>query len=236
MPNRARFFIGLTILSGFLLVTRSLWTGLHFAQPGAFLAYCALVLVSSTLKVRLPGLSGTISLNFLFILMAIAVFTCAETEIFGCVGGLIQCLWRAKRRPTPIQVLFNAAALAISSALSYRVAHLSDSFRPHQTAVLLAVAASIYFATNTFLASGVMSLVEGKRMLATWRQCYLWSFPYYLVGATIAGLVVSLYEAGNWLAPLTILPSMYLVYLFYRMFTQRLSEFIPAHDGGNSRA
>ncbi|PYT29238.1 MAG: hypothetical protein DMG58_16625, partial [Acidobacteria bacterium] len=52
--------------------------------------------------------------------------------------------------------------------------------------------------------------------------CYLWSFPYYLVGSVIAGLVTVSSRAVGWQASLLVLPLMYLVYLFYRFYLQRV--------------
>jgi len=52
------------------------------------------------------------------------------------------------------------------------------------------LATCFYFTSNTPLVSGVLALVETKPLLSVWKQCYLWSFPYYLIGASIAGLVV----------------------------------------------
>jgi len=65
-------------------------------------------------------------------------------------------------------------------------------------------------------------------MLVTWRQCCLWSLPYYLVGATLAGLAVNQYQAGSHLASLAMLPSMYLVYIFYQVVTHRLDNSTAA--------
>jgi len=88
--------------------------------------------------------------------------------------------------------------------------------------VLLSVAACFYFTANTMLVSGVMALVEGKRLFEVWQQCYVWSLPYYLIGAIIAGLVVSTGQAMGWTASLVMLPLAYLVFLFYRMCTDRI--------------
>jgi len=71
---------------------------------------------------------------------------------------------------------------------------------------------------NTLLISAVVSLVESKPLSSTWRQCHLWSFPYYLVGAAVAGLVLSLDHSAGWQVSLLPLPLLYLVYRWYRVF------------------
>jgi hypothetical protein len=69
----------------------------------------------------------------------------------------------------------------------------------------------------------VLSLVQGKSLFAVWQQCYLWSFPYYLAGAAIAGLAVSTSRSAGWVMSLLILPVMYLVYVFYRICVERVA-------------
>ena len=87
--------------------------------------------------------------------------------------------------------------LAISSGAGYRLSHLFAGRQSPQLGVLLAVAASFYFTADTLLVSGVLSLVQGKSLFAVWQQCYLWSFPYYLAGAAIAGLAVETDRAAD---------------------------------------
>ena len=87
----------------------------------------------------------------------------------------------------------------------------------------MALAATFYFAADTLLVSGVLSLVQSKSLFAVWQQCYLWSFPYYLAGAAIAGLAVSASLTTGWVMSLLILPTMYLVYWFCRLCVQRVA-------------
>jgi membrane protein YdbS with pleckstrin-like domain len=58
--------------------------------------------------------------------------------------------------------------------------------------------------------------------MQVWKQCYLYSFPYYLVGAVIAGLVVVCGQSMGWAVAMLILPVMYMVYTFYRICLDRL--------------
>ena len=76
------------------------------------------------MKVRLPGITGTISANFVVILIAVAMFTFGETVVLACMACLVQCLSRPKSRPRIVQLSFNVAVLALSSGASYRIAHL----------------------------------------------------------------------------------------------------------------
>jgi hypothetical protein len=111
-------------------------------------------------------------------------------------------------------VLFNISTLVTSIAFSYSASHALVANLP----VLLAVAVCAYFVANTGMISLVLSLIEGRPFTNVWRQCYLWSFPYYLVGAAIAGGMIFSSHTVGWRLSLLMLPLMYLVYSYYRLF------------------
>jgi hypothetical protein len=224
MSKRATTYIGLTVATGTMFLGAALGLEVRFPDLSAFMCYFALALLTSSWKVRLPGLNGTISVNFLFVLIAIAAFSFTETVLLASAACVVQCLWRARKQPKLIQVAFNVSTLAISSGLAYRAAHaITDNYR-NGLPVLVALAACFYFTSNTLLVSGVLSLVEDKPLLDVWRQCYLWSFPYYLVGAAIAAAIVFCGRTNGWAVPLLIMPLMWMVFLFYRTCIQRLAQ------------
>jgi len=225
MPKNAKIYIALIITLGFALLAGCLVFRAEFPDLPRYFSYLLLAVLASTMKVRLPGITGTISVNFLFILIGIADFTLVETLTIGCLAILTQCLWRTKSTPRPVQVAFNVAALTVSIAAAYQVSHYAMALaRAESLSAMLALAACVFFLSNTLLISGVLCLVEGKPLVKIWQQCYLWSFPYYLVGSAIAGLVTVSSRAIGWQGSLIVLPLMYLVYTFYRLYLARVAS------------
>jgi hypothetical protein len=216
MPNKARVYIGCAILVGTVLLARCLWFACEFPDNTKYIGYLSLACIGSSLKIRLPKIRGTMSINFLFILMGIMELTLVETMVLGGVAALVQCLWRPRRRPTLVQVLFNVSTLVTSIALAYSLSH--NLVQHDNLPVLLAVAVCAYFVANTGMVSLVLCLTEERPLVNVWRQCYLWSFPYYLVGASIAGMVTYSSRTLGWKPSLMILPLMYLVYSYYRVY------------------
>src|SRR5712692_5240811 len=223
MATTAKIYIGSIVTLGFALLAGCLLFQAQFPDLPRYFAYLLLAVIASTLKVRLPGITGTISVNFLFILIGIADFTMAETLTMGCIAILMQCIWRTKGSPRLVQVSFNVAALSVSIAAAYQVSHLTLALaRAESLSAMLALAACVFFVSNTLLISGVLCLLEGKPLGKIWQQCYLWSFPYYLVGSAIAGLVTVSSRTVGWEVSLLVLPVMYLVYVFYRLYLERI--------------
>ena len=222
MTRKAQVYIGLTIAAGAGVIGTCLASG-PLEYSGAFLAYCVLAWFFSTFKVRLPGMTGTMSPSFLFVLVSVAVFSLSETVLLATVASVVQCVLRSRKRPRLVQVAFNVATWAVASGATYRVAHWFAQDRDGRLIVLLPVAACSFFVGNTFLVSGVLSLVDRKSLFQTWQQCYLWTFPYYLVGSALAALAVETGRTEGWQMSLLILPILYFLYLFYRTCVHRIT-------------
>jgi hypothetical protein len=214
MPTSAKHYAYGVILAAGIIVVMTLWQWRPPLTPH-FPIYCALAIVSSMLKFRLPGITGTYSPGFLCTLVGIVGFTLPETLAASCAGALVQSLWKAKHRPTIIQVLFNMASLVLSISLCFLIARVAigyglDAYRP----AVLALLAAVHFFTNTMLVSGVLSLLHGRPLPQVCQEWYRWSFPYYLIGAAIVGLLP---VAGHVTTPeqcLIVLPLLYLVHFF----------------------
>ena len=92
MPRAAKIYIA--IMAVFAAVILALvayrWNSESLTR---FTVFFALAMMASTMKIRLPGLKTTISINFVFILMGIALFSFGETVLIGLGGALVQSLW-----------------------------------------------------------------------------------------------------------------------------------------------
>ena len=113
MPVKAKLYIGAVCATGTLIsiIGLSLWRPHNLTRVLCFLVVAA---IASALKVSLPTITGTMSVNFLFILIGIVELDFPSTLIIGCTGSLIQCLWKSRTRPKPYQVVFNTSAMALS--------------------------------------------------------------------------------------------------------------------------
>ena len=190
-----------------------------------FLCYLLVALLASSLKVTLPGIDGTMSVNFLFILLGVLEMSFAETLVLGFAAVLVQCYWRSSKPLRPIQVAFNLAQLSIATSAAYWVYHraVAGFLLPHKP-IALTLAATTYFLFNTFAMACVIALTENKRVRTVWQECYFWSFPYYLVGAAIAALVDFLNRSVGWEASLLALPTIYLIFRSYRLYMGKLED------------
>jgi diguanylate cyclase (GGDEF)-like protein/putative nucleotidyltransferase with HDIG domain len=217
-------FILTQLLFGLPLLPYAL---LHWRSdnPLRFLCILAVAIGASVFKVRLPGIHATMSANFLFILVGILDLSYPETLLMGCLGGLVQSLWYATPRPRPIQLVFNLANLALSITAANLVFHSRWAMGiGFGWPLLLAAASATYFLFNTLSVSGVIAMTEGRNPVHVWKECYLWSFPYYMLGALIAGGVSIVTRYFGWQVAILVVPIVYWIYRSYRTYLNRLED------------
>ncbi|MBV8475110.1 MAG: diguanylate cyclase [Acidobacteria bacterium] len=222
MTRYAQGFIAVVTAAGACVV---IWGALHWSSrdPLKFLCYTAVALLASRLKVHLPGITGTMSVNFLFILLGIVELSLPETLVLGCAAILTQCFHRD--RPQLVQVIFNVCGSAWAIAAAYQVYHISPLHAQEANRSLqLIAAATTYFLSNTIPVAAVISLTEHKSLIKIYSQCYFWSFPYYLLAAGIAALIHYLGHSFDWRTSLLILPAVYVIHRSYSLYLGKLEN------------
>ncbi len=219
---QTKAFVGVTACCG-LVTLAFAFSHWQSHDPARFVCYLIVAILASGLKVQLPGIDGTMSVNFLFILLGVMELSLPETLVIGCTATLVQSVWQARKRLDPVKVLFNVAGMmANASAFTYFTFHwLSARFASNKP-ILLMIAALVFFFANTLPISVVIALTEGKSSRKVWSECYFWSFPYYLVGAAAVGLVGIVNRTAGWETSLLVLPLIYWVYRSYRLYLGRL--------------
>jgi len=224
MSLKTKVFISLVIAVGWVELIGNLRV-LRADDLTGFLVYFGVAILLSGLKLRLPGVSGTISVCFLFVLIGIVSLSLPEVLLTGCAAVLVQYYWHSPKRPQLVQMLFNIGSAAFSISASYHVFH-SAWLRslPLEQAVLLAILACTYFVTTTILVAAVIAFTEGKSLRAVWRASYLWALPYYLLGAATAGIFEVAQRRLGWQTSMLVIPAVYLVYRSYRLYLDRLED------------
>jgi diguanylate cyclase (GGDEF)-like protein/putative nucleotidyltransferase with HDIG domain len=221
MSRRAWVFLWAMCLLGAAIFAFG-WSW-HVDDVPKFIAYSIIAILASQLRVSLPEITGTISVNFLFILICIVELSFSETLFVGCTAILVQCFAKRKVWPRPEQVLFNVFSAAFAIWCAYFVYHGPLHTRLH-AAWLLLLSGCTYFVLNTLPVATIISLTENKSLRKIWSDCYFWSLPYYLAGAALAGLIGWLDQRINWQTTLLALPAMFVIYRSYRLYISKLQN------------
>jgi hypothetical protein len=212
MPGRAKTYVTLVIFTGSLVVLLAAgsWSS---ADPRQFAMCLGLAAFASTLKVRIPLVEGTLSLNFVFLLLGMVTLSFSEVVAVSLTAALVQSVWASAKPVRLVQVGFSASALILSSSLAYE---FSRFIAGNSAVASVIIAGSIYLPLNSSLVSVVIGLVEGQPIKQVFERCYQWVFPYFMGGMVFAGLVSAIFRpASLGKGALVLLPAAVSAYLHF---------------------
>ena len=193
--------------------------------PMKFLALLVFGLLGSSLKIKLPGIMGSLSVSYVFVLIGVLEMSLGETLAMGSSMAIVGSLLNSRFQARAIQVIFNVASLMVASAASWGAfqgaAAIGGVGHP---AGQLALAAFTYYALNTFSVAMVIALTESKSITGVWRENFAWAFPYYILGAAVAGLTAYAGRLYGWQTSVLVLPVVYAVYHSFRIYLDRLEH------------
>ena len=221
---KVRVFLGATIAIG----ATCLWIDLipfNTSDSTRFLTYFVMSALAAGLRVSMPTYSGTLSINYLFVLIGLVHLTLSELVVLGGAAAVIQCLLSRERFPDLPKILFNLAVSTIAihvSSIIYRAMPSSGSMADET--LRLAPAALTLFMMHTIPVAIVIAWTEGRRVIPTWRECSLWSLPYSVGGAAVAGSFATLSHSIGWQLSLLVLPLVYLITRSYQLHLARVDD------------
>lgn len=222
LPPRAALYVYGVIAAGLALavVCAAQW---HTNDSLRLALLAAVTVAASMFKIRLPGMTGTMSLNFVLLIVAVAEMGIGEAVLLSIIAAAVQCVWHARRRPLMVQVAFNAACLMLSTALAHVGYHVAlEHLPPGSTLASMIPATMILYLSNTLLVAVVLCLTEDRPITQAWQQCNFWALPYYLVGGTTAALMITAGHSSGWYSSLLLLPALAMLYASYHLHVSRL--------------
>jgi hypothetical protein len=225
LPNSAKLFVGAVVAVSLVpVISGGLRWQSHSLLP--MLSLLAVTVLTSKLKVTLPGLNSTMSVNLPFLLLAVAKLNLLEASLVAIAAGLTQCLGGANR-PDAVKVMFSVSNLVNAVAAAYMVFHHAGVEGQVVSAMVWTLmAATMYFVANTVPVSIVIALSENQKASKVWSDVFLWTFPCYAVGTGVAAIVAST-NATAWASFVPAAAVAYGMYRSYVMYTGRMEAAEP---------
>jgi len=190
-----------------------------------FCIYLAAAVCASGLKIKLPGILGTLSMNYLFIIVGLLELQLESAILIGVASVLAQVLIRPRANPTWEQVLFSALSIPLPIAAADGVLRIHPLQTLDPTGCLALVSASmVYFLINTSIVAGIIGWTTRQHPVVVWKENFIWTSPQYLVGGTLAGALHLIDKLVHWQGLLLAGPPLYLVYRSYSLYLGRVDE------------
>jgi hypothetical protein len=219
LSTNTKILVGLVVLFGIGILSQVPLTWGHVAY-GRFAGTFLVALLAARLKVSLPRLTGSMSVNLPFILLALSELSLAEALLITAASTLAQCLWSESSQQKPIKTMFNVGVTLMAA----QAAWLTMQATAPNSGLGLALGALAYLLVNTIPVAAIIVLTENGHLFGIWRRIMQLTFPYFVLAAGIAGLAKLATHAFAWYIPLLILPLMFLVQRSFTLYFQALRE------------
>ena len=190
----------------------------HSADLLRFICFLLITLLGSGLKVSLPSATGTLPVNTLFVLIAVIDLSLPEALLLGVASTVAQAMMA---RRTLVHNIFQCAVMA----LAVKFCHLTyywPSLAESGPALRLFGTGCAYFVATTLPMATLIALNETKEYRRIWRDRFVWTFSYFIVGVTLAGLYHYLESRLTWQVAMLVMPFAYLLYRSYCLYLGRM--------------
>jgi hypothetical protein len=212
----ASLFIGAIAVSASAVLVESLlrMTSWHVWQFVALLLVGAL---TARLKLKLPGVTGNMSVSLPFLLIAMTHLSMPEALFTAAVSVLTQSIPKGPSKFNPAHALFNVSTAILAAAMGWETFHhLPEAFST--PAICLVFSCAMYFFASTIPVAGIIALTEKKNALRTWSEIAHLSFPYYVGSTGLASIAASVGVNTPWPLLVGMFCTMFVVYRSYRVY------------------
>src|SRR2546427_4206014 len=218
------------------------YSAIHFPTERLDLPLIALAVVtiaiSSRLTIRIPRISGHISVSDTFFFLTILIYGGEAAVLLAAAEALCSSLRFSNKsiHIKPLTIAFNSAMMACSTFITFVVVRLSFgdiTLLRHgqfsaQFVAALCVMALVQYGSNSFLAAIYTSLKVNESVWHTWAKYYLWASITYFAGASAAGLTAKMTDTAGFYALLATTPIVAIVYFTYRTYLRNIEVMAAA--------
>ena len=230
VPPAVHIYVLVVACAGILALGHAYRELVHTPPDLGWLALAALTWVGGAFAIKIPSTSATISVSEVFVFSLAILHGGPAATVTVAVDGLLSSLYRGNRAPR--RLLFNIFEPAVSTGLACYlysrvggIPPLSLAPAPLTSLVIpVFVLASSYLLMNTSLTAGAIALESDTSIFDTWRKHVVWLSVNFLAGASIALLLAVNMRTVSVEGLLLILPLVFLLYLVFRTWTERVRE------------
>jgi len=231
--NRHQFeqlYVWSVVTSGAAIVLTSLFQLPLHDLDGGFVVLCLMVMASSLVAIRIPSVTGRITVADTFIFLTLLLYGGPAAILVSALEGVAATLTISKRLRT---VLFNSAILATSTFFTSAVLNwiagppvkivggFSERF-----VLAVSVMALVQYIANTSLIALEKAQKIKEPVWNTWRTYYLWTSVTSFAGASAAGIIAILIRTYGFYAVVATVPIIIIVCFTYQTYLKNIEASV----------
>src|ERR1044072_8049217 len=196
------------------------------------------VAVASRLTVRIPRISGHISVSDTFFFLTMLLYGGEAAVLLAAVETLTLSLHFGRKQilSKRLTIAFNSAMMACATFVTFMVvqslfgditALRQGQFSGRFVAALFVMTLAQY-GSNSLLAAIHTSLKMEEPLWHTWSKYYLWASITYFAGASAAGFTAKIAGTAGFYAVMATIPIVAIVYFTYRTYLRNIEVMAAA--------
>ena len=196
------------------------------------------IVVSSRLTVRIPRITGHISVSDTFFFLTMLVYGGEAAVLLAAAEALCSSLRFSHKsiHIKPVTIAFNSAMMACSTFINFIVMErlfgdlpaLREGPFSVRFVAALYVMALLQYGSNSILAAIHSSLKMQEPVWRTWTKYYLWASISFFAGASVAGITAQFTDSAGFYALVACTPIVAIVYFTYRTYLQNIEVMAAA--------
>src|SRR5437588_1918191 len=196
------------------------------------------IAISSRLTVRIPRVSGHISVSDTFLFLTMLLYGGPAAVLLATAETLCSSLRFSKKEIhiRPLTMVFNCAMMACSTFLTFAIVTVlfgePTQLRQAELSPVLVVAlctmALVQYVGNCSLAAVYTALKMNEPVWHTWTKYYLWASITFFAGASAAGITAKLIGTAGFYAVVAMTPIVAIVYFTYRTYLRNIEVMAAA--------
>src|SRR5215216_1328374 len=195
---------------------------------------CLMVMASSLIAIRIPRVSGRITVADTFIFLGLIMYGGAAAILLSALEGVAVTVIISKK---PRVFLLNSAILATStfftaSALTWKfgsITAIPANFTEDFFTAICMMALVQYIANTVLIAIEKASKIN-ESVWNTWRTYYLWTSVTYFAGASAAGIITILIDRYGFYAVVATAPIILIICFTYQTYLKNIAASLEQTD------
>jgi len=196
-----------------------------------WLVLAGLALLTGSFTVKVPGVAARLSVSETFVFAAVLLYGPEIATVIVALDTLVMSMRLNAGHRSTYRVMFNMAAGSVAIWISGEVffwvvgaPRVPVSLKLDRLFFPLAALALSYFLINSWLIAIALSFQRATSALTVWRTNFVWLGLNYVVGASVATLLISYTKEVNLTALGVIVPLLLITYLTFRTSMGRLED------------
>ena len=196
-----------------------------------FFFLCLMVIASSFIAVKIPRVSGRITVADTFIFLGMLMYGGAAAILLSALEGVAVTVIISKK---PRIFLLNSAILATSTFFTSTVLNLvfgppaslaEKGFSPQFFYAICVMGFVQYIANTTLIAIEKAGKIK-ESVWNTWRTYYLWTSVTYFAGASAAGIITILIYRYGFYAVVATAPIILIICFTYQTYLKNIEASV----------